>query len=98
MLVHNVFFWLKKDLTQEQTKLFEEKLEALAHIECIEDMYWGKPTTIDRPVVDKSYSYALTILCNDMAAHDAYQVDPLHKDFLEHCKTFWDKVVIYDAE
>jgi len=32
-----------------------------------------------------------------MAGHDIYQVDPLHKAFLDSFRTFWTKVQIYDA-
>jgi hypothetical protein len=33
-----------------------------------------------------------------VAAHDAYQVDPIHHEFINRCKTFWSRVQIYDAE
>ncbi|NBY43155.1 MAG: hypothetical protein EBQ49_07795 [Verrucomicrobia bacterium] len=32
------------------------------------------------------------------AEHDAYQVDPIHVDFVQSCKTFWSSVKIYDFE
>ena len=34
----------------------------------------------------------------DMAAHDAYQVDPLHTAFVQQFSGHWQRVVIYDAE
>ena len=40
---------------------------------------------------------ALTGLLPDMGAHDAYQVHPLHKAFLENFSQDWDRVLIYDA-
>jgi hypothetical protein len=33
-----------------------------------------------------------------MAAHDIYQVHPVHLAFVEKCKSMWTKVVIYDFE
>ena len=59
----------------------------------------GTPVkTVKRPIIDDSYSVALTIVCADLAGHDAYQVDPLHLAFVERFKTFWIRVQIYDAE
>ena len=37
-------------------------------------------------------------VCKDIAAHDAYQIDPIHLAFVNTFKTFWNKVQIYDAE
>ncbi|HYF51200.1 MAG TPA: hypothetical protein VEJ63_17425 [Planctomycetota bacterium] len=33
-----------------------------------------------------------------MAGHDVYQEHRLHKAFLEQFKSYWQKVLIYDAE
>jgi hypothetical protein len=38
------------------------------------------------------------VICKDLAAHDAYQVDPIHLAFIGSCKQFWARVQIYDAE
>lgn len=99
MLVHTVYFWLKPDLTAEQRAQFRRGVESLATIKSIEKAYIGTPAkTEKRPVIDDSYSVALTVLCKDLAAHDAYQVDPIHLAFVASCKTFWTRVQIYDAE
>jgi hypothetical protein len=98
MLVHHVLFWLKTDLSADQKALFVEKLNALSGIESLKLFKVGTPASTDRPVIDRSYSYSLLTLFDDMAGHDVYQVHALHQDFLNHCKTLWDKVVIYDAE
>lgn len=54
--------------------------------------------TTKRPIIDDSYSVALTVICRDVAGHDAYQVHPIHLAFVEQFKTFWNRVQIYDAE
>ena len=51
-----------------------------------------------RPVIDDSYSVSMTALCKDIAAQQAYQVDPLHHEFVNKFKTFWTRVQVYDAE
>ena len=98
MLVHTVYFWLKPDLTAAQREEFRRGVESLAGIKSVEKVYVGVPAaTTKRPVIDDSYSFALTVLCRDVAAHDAYQVDPIHLAFVETFKTFWTRVQIYDA-
>ena len=54
--------------------------------------------TTRRPVVDASYDVALIVVCQNVAAEAAYQVDPIHLAFVEKFKTFWSRVQIYDSE
>ncbi len=97
MLVHNVLFWLKEDLSESQLQNFKSGLESLKLIDS-ESCFIGTPAITDRPAIDRSYSFCLTVIFADMVAHDAYQVHPLHKDFLNKFNTFWNKVLIYDAD
>ena len=48
-------------------------------------------------MIEDSYDYAITVVLKDMDAHDDYQVDPIHLDFIDRCKDMWERVVIYDA-
>mgnify|MGYP001551912783 FL=1 len=99
MLVHTVYFWLKSDLTPAQRADFRRGVESLAGIKAAEKIYVGTPANTEkRPVIDYSYAVALTVLCKNVAAHDAYQVDPIHLKFVEQFKSFWSRVQIYDAE
>jgi len=99
MLVHAVFFYLKPGLTAAQRADFRRGVESLAGIKSVEKIYIGAPAkTEKRPIIDTSYDLALTVLCRDVAAHDAYQVDPIHLAFVDTFKTFWTRVQIYDAE
>jgi hypothetical protein len=98
MLVHSVLFWLKPEITVEQRSEFRRALETLQGISSVDAVYIGTPAaTAKRPTIDASYSFALTVLCRDVAAHDAYQVDPLHKAFVAKCSAWWTRVQIYDA-
>lgn len=99
MLTHIVIFWLKKDLTDEQVTFFEKRLVGLGEIKSVHQYHFGKPAqTPKRPVVDDSYTYSINVILEDMEAHDAYQLDPIHKAFIEDCSPLWDKVKIYDFE
>jgi hypothetical protein len=97
MLVHSVYFWLKPELTPAQVEEFVRRGTALTRIGTVKHGWFGKPSTTDRPVIDRSYSFALTVVFDDLAGHDAYQIDPIHHEFLE-LKDYWTKVLIYDAE
>ena len=48
--------------------------------------------------MEDSYDCAITVVLKDMAAHDDYQADPIHLEFIEKCKEMWERVVIYDAD
>jgi hypothetical protein len=99
MLVHSVFFWLKPELTSGQRTEFRRAVESLTGIQAVDAVYVGVPAATEkRPVIDDTYSVALTVLCKDLAAHDAYQADPLHLAFLQTYRPFWTRVQIYDAD
>jgi hypothetical protein len=99
MLIHSVYFWLKPELTAAQRADFRRGVESLKGIKSVEKVHVGAPAaTGKRPVIDDSYSVALTAVCKDVAAHDAYQVDPIHRAFGEKFGTFWARLQIYDAE
>jgi hypothetical protein len=98
MLVHSVFFWLRDDLTDEQRAAFSFGVDTLATIDSAAAVYIGTPAdTKKRPVVDDSYDIGLTVVAEDVAAHDAYQVHPIHTAFVDEFKTYWDRVTIYDV-
>jgi hypothetical protein len=99
MLVHTVYFWLKPELTSAQRVAFRQGVESLSGINAVEAVYVGTPAATEkRPVIDDTYSFALTVLCKDLAAQNAYQVDPLHLAFVNTFKPAWARVQIYDAE
>ncbi len=100
MLIHTVIFYLRSDLTDAQKLEFRnEGLESLRPIKSVQQLYVGIPASIPpRPVVDLSFTFAITAVFADVAGHDAYQVDPAHRGFIERFKSYWTKVQIYDAE
>jgi hypothetical protein len=99
MLFHNVYFWLKPELTPAQRAEFRRGVESLAGIKSVTKVDVGVPAKTEaRPVIDHSYDVALIVQCRDVAAHDAYQVDPLHLEFVGKFKTYWTRVQIYDSE
>ena len=98
MLIHTVLFWLNKDLSSSEREDFKAALDSLKDIPAAAAVYVGSPSsTPARPVIDASYDFCLTVLLEDMTAHEAYQQSPLHQTFLEK-KELWERVQIYDAD
>ena len=99
MLIHTVIFWLKKDLTDDQRNIFTNEVRTLGEISSVESFHLGTPaSTPKRPVIEDSYDFAITVVMKDMDAHDHYQADPIHLEFIDKCKIMWKRVVIYDAD
>ena len=99
MLVHNVFFFLRKDLDGAELTEFRMGLESLKSIKHAEAVHIGSPAAVpERPVLVTNYDFSLTVLLKDVAAHNAYQADPIHQTFLETHKEKWKKVKVYDAD
>ena len=97
MLSHHVLFWLKETTTEVQKKAFRASLETLKGVTSVRSFHVGVPSTISRAVVDTTYTFSLLLSFDDLAGHDEYQVDPLHKAFLDEFRETFEKVVIYDA-
>lgn len=97
MFVHAVYFWLKPDLRPADTERFVAGLRSLRSIGAVQDGYIGVPASTDRPVIERSYSWALVLVFADQAGHDAYQVHPVHDRFREECGPFWTQVRIHDT-
>ena len=96
MFVHCVYFWLRDDLTPDEERRFVDGLRSLVRIGSVKEGYTGTPASTDRPIIDRSYSYALVVVFEDQAAHDAYQEDPVHDAFRDTCSSLWTDVRIYD--
>ena len=98
-MLHNVYFWLKPDLTAEQRATFELELALLPKISYLAHGFVGKPApTEKRPVTDHSFSYSLSLLFKTMEDHEFYQKGCAdHQRFVDTCKTFWERVVVYDS-
>ena len=99
MLIHNVFFWLRKDLSSAERALFDSEVRRLAEISYLERGYVGTPApTEHRPVTDHSFDYSASLHFKSLEEHDFYQAEcKEHARFVETCKPLWERVVIYDT-
>jgi Stress responsive A/B Barrel Domain len=97
MFVHTVYFWLKPDLSKAQHDTFIAGIKQLLGIKTVRFGHYGKPADTNRPIIERSYSYALVVAFDDAKGHDFYQEVDVHDQFRQQCGTFWHKVVIYDS-
>ncbi|KAF1720921.1 Dabb family protein [Pseudoxanthomonas wuyuanensis] len=98
-VVHHVFFWLKNPDSEEDLAKLLAGLRTLAGIDTVRGIHIGVPAdTEQRGVVDGSYSASEILFFDDVAGQDAYQVHPIHKQFIAACEHLWQRVVVYDVK
>lgn len=96
-LIHSVFVWLKADMPAELRASFVEDTKALGKIESVSDIFVGPHAeTGERSIVDHSYDIAIIVQYKDLGGHDAYQIDPIHQDYLAKYRAYFEKLQIYD--
>lgn len=97
--VHAVRFWLKEPNNEKIRATFEASLSHFINNSTfIKTKHLGTPSSTDRPIIDTSYTYALVVTFENKKMHDAYQMEENHLKFIEECKDFWEKVLIFDSE
>ncbi len=98
MMQHNVYFYLKEDVTEDEKMNFEQGLITLLEIPHIFRSELGVPApTEDRDVIDNSYAYAIFTWFETLEDHDLYQEHPEHIRFIENYNHLWENVRVYDA-
>jgi hypothetical protein len=99
MIIHSVYFWLKRGVTPARRSRFPAAVRKLSAIPSVSKIHVGPPAKLAvRNVTDRSFAVALTILFKDAAAHDAYQVHPIHEAFVEKNKSLWARVLVFDSQ
>lgn len=99
MFSHVVIFWTKAGIPDAADRLLAGMEQYLRPIPGALSFHAGRMVPSRRPVVDQSYQVALNIIFPDKAAQDAYQVHPLHLEFVEKVfKPLCERVVVYDFE
>lgn len=97
-LVHHVFFWLKNPESKADLAKLLAGIRGLARIETVRGLPVGVPASTEkREVVDNSFSASEILWFDDLEGQAAYQVHPLHKQFVDECSHLWSKVIVYDA-
>lgn len=99
MFSHVVIFWTNPDVPNSTELLLEGAEKYLRPIPGVLSFHVGRMAPSPRDVVDQSYQVGLNLQFADKAAEEAYQVHPLHIEFVEKAfKPNCVKVKIYDFE
>ncbi|MES2872985.1 MAG: Dabb family protein [Bacteroidota bacterium] len=98
LIAHQVYFWLKNpDSIQDRAELIKG-IKMLRKIESVKKLTVGVvAATEERTVIDKTWSVSELALFSDLAGEAAYQVHPIHLDFVKNYSHLWSKVVVYDT-
>jgi len=98
MITHVVLFWVPEGDEEKRVRLLEGT-KMLAEIPGVLEFRRGKAVPSERPVVDSSFAAAISMTFENQAAADAYQVHPIHEEFVrDFVKPLASKVVVYDFE
>jgi hypothetical protein len=97
MLVHAVYIWLNDDLSAETRAKHLDALRALKAIPFVRQFHLGVPASTDRPVIERSYTYALVVACDDLAGLEAYRAHPVHDALRDIAATCWKKQIVFDS-
>ena len=96
-IIHHVFFWLNNPDSESDKQQLMEGLNTLSSIEEVKVILVGTPaSTINREVVDNSFDVSELMIFDSVEAQDAYQVHPIHTEFVENYSHLWERVVVYD--
>ncbi|MGH7169704.1 MAG: Dabb family protein [Gemmataceae bacterium] len=98
MLAHNVYFALKDNSAETRKKLVDACKKYLSNHPG--EVFFAAGTRaedLSREVNDRDFEVALHIVFKDKAAHDKYQEDKRHKQFIAENKDNWKKVRVFDS-
>ncbi|MGN6618305.1 MAG: Dabb family protein [Ilyomonas sp.] len=97
MFVHHVYFWLANPGIRDERAKLLEGIKTLTDITYIKSFHIGVPADTHREVIDTSYAFSWLAVFDNKEDQDAYQVDPIHLNFVKNYSYLWDKVIVYDT-
>jgi len=97
-LAHNVFFSLK-DGSAENVQALVDACKKYLNVQPGIVFFAAGPlcAELSREVNDRDWHVGLHLVFVDKAAHDAYQDDATHNQFIEENKAHWAKVRVFDS-
>ena len=98
VLSHDVFFTLNDASPEAKQKLVAAcKKYLTGHDGAVSFSVGTLAGELSRPVNDKEFDIALHVVFKDKAAHDVYQENPRHKQFIDENSANWKKVRVFDS-
>jgi hypothetical protein len=97
-IVHDVYFSLKDNSLEAAKKLVAACKKYLDGHPGTDFFAVGTlATELKREVNDRDWDVGLHVVFANMAAHDRYQEDARHIQFIEENKSNWKKVRVFDS-
>jgi hypothetical protein len=98
MLAHNVYFSLKDNSPAARDRLLSACKRLLSgHPGSISFAVGVLADALQREVNDRDFDVALHIMFTDQAAHDRYQADTAHLQFIADNRDNWKRVRVFDS-
>ena len=95
---HNLFFWLRKDLSATEVKNFEKFFEGLKKLPYQKNLRYGVPAgSSPRAVLDSTYTYNCAMQFDSLEELEAYGKLPEHLALVQQYKPFFEKMLVYDT-
>jgi len=96
-IIHNVYFKLKDRTPAHVQKLIASCQKYLSKQPGVTYFACGGVSELDRPVNDRDWDVGLHVVFVNRAAHDTYQTDAQHLQFINENKENWEKVRVFDT-
>jgi len=97
-LQHNVYFYLKEDVTAEQKQQFEEALKELMNIPQIHKYEMGVPGLEAEENEDQQFAYSFFTWFTSMEDYNGYAEHPDHLAFIDAYSDLWADIKVYDTK
>jgi hypothetical protein len=97
LFIHHVYFWLENPESKEDYAALLEGLLELKKVPSIKQFHIGVPAATNRDVIETTYQFSWLAVFESAEAQDAYQVDPIHLQFVATCKHLWKTVKVFDS-
>lgn len=98
VLVHSVYFTLADGSPEKIQHLVDACHKYLkGHPDEVYFAAGPLVPELNRPVNQRDFHVALTVAFKNKAAHDAYQTEPRHLQFIAEEKPTWASVRVYDS-
>jgi len=97
-VAHMVYFTLKDNSQAECDRLTDACKKYLVDHPGVVYFNCGvRSEDFARDVNDLEFDVSLTVVFDNKASHDAYQIAEKHNQFIEECKANWEHVRVFDS-
>ncbi|WP_336965217.1 Dabb family protein [Chryseobacterium contaminans] len=98
MYFHYLLFWLRKDLSEQEVKEFENFFEGLKKLPYQKNLRYGKPAASSpRNVLDNTFTYNACMEFDSLEELEAYGQLPEHLALVEKYKPFFERMLVHDT-